>query len=193
MATLRPYRNYDEKNVINQFSFSGTIPATAGTFVKIQRGFVDTDEPIEMLGSVGQSYNNVTSQRYGTYAKIATAGATDNVLGMMLNDVREVDENGELLKFNPRKAAEMGCVLSGQSVPVVSKGEFLYSGAVLASQTPVAHTKLYVISGELTTGYSTAALPGVTPATTGIVSQQVGIALGGKNSYGGVTIRLNIV
>jgi len=59
--TLRPFRDYDEKNVTNISTFSGTIPAEAGTLVKIVQGFVATEEPIEMLGSVGASYNNVQS------------------------------------------------------------------------------------------------------------------------------------
>jgi predicted RecA/RadA family phage recombinase len=45
---------------------------------------------------------------------------------MTLFDVKEKDENGELLKFNPRKAAEMQAVLAGQAVPIITKGIFLY-------------------------------------------------------------------
>ena len=111
MPTLRPYRDYDEKDVINVASFSGTLPATKGTLVKFQQGFVATDEPVEMLGSVGQSYANTVSQRYGAYAKVAATTAGESAVGLLLMDVRETDENGEALKFNPRKAAEMGCVI----------------------------------------------------------------------------------
>jgi len=46
----------------------------------------------------------------------------------LLNDVREVDENGEKLIFKPRKAAEMQCAVSGQAVPIAIRGVFLYSG-----------------------------------------------------------------
>ena len=44
---------------------------------------------------------------------------------MTLYDVKDADENGELLKYNPRKAAEMQAVIPGQAVPVVTKGIFL--------------------------------------------------------------------
>lgn len=202
MPTLRPYRDYSEKDVINNATFSGTIPANRGTLVKYVQGYVATDEPIEMLGSVGASYNNTVSQRYGAYAKVAACTAGDAALGFLLMDIRETDENGEPLKYNPRKAAEMDCVISGQAVPVVTKGTFHYSGALLASQTPVAHTKLYAgVSGELTTGYVA-----VSQLVTGVdasgvafsgyqydAPQHVGFCLGGKDTNGCVMIRLNVI
>jgi hypothetical protein len=190
MINLRPYRDYDEKDVLNFASFSGVLPAYRGTLVKIQQGFVATDEPIEMLGAVGASYNNTVSQRYGAYAKIAATTAGEAPLGILLFDVRETDENGELLKFNPRKAMEMDVMLSGQAVPVCTKGTFLYSGTVLGAQTPVPHTKLYAgVSGELTTGQAWGALG--SGAITGITSPCVGFCLGGKDTTNAVMVRLD--
>ena len=55
----------------------------------------------------------------------------DVPLGMLLYDVREDDENGEKLIFNPRKAAENDYVISGQAVPILTRGIVLYSGATL--------------------------------------------------------------
>lgn len=198
MPTLRPYRDYSEKDVINNAAWTGTIPANRGTLVKYARGYVASDEPIEMLGSVASSYNNTQSQRYGAYARLAACNAGDSALGLMLMDVREVDENGELLKFNPRKAAELDCVISGQAVPVVTKGTFHYSGILLASQTPTAHTRLYAgPSGELTTGVVLGALAGYQTnsglAISGVTSPSVGYCLGGKDTNGCVMIRLNVV
>ena len=45
---------------------------------------------------------------------------------MSLYGIAEVDENGEKLIYNPRKAAEMQVVVSGQALPLVTKGLFLY-------------------------------------------------------------------
>lgn len=92
----------------------------------------------------------------------------------------------------------MDCVLSGQAVPVVTKGTFHYSGALLASQTPAAMTKLYAgVSGELTTGVVIGALDGYTTFSgtevSGVTSPSVGFCLGGKDTNGCVMIRLNIV
>lgn len=179
MATiLRPFRNYDEKDVINLFSLSGTIPATAGLLVKVVEGYKATNEPIEMLGSVGASYGNTVSQRYGAYAKVARAGAGEKAVGILLKDVKEVDENGEQLKFNPRKAGEMDVVISGQACPIVTKGQFLYSGTTLSAQEGVAMQKIYAAAnGELSTGES---------------GDAVGYLLGAKDSNNHLMINIDL-
>ena len=94
MPNLRPFRVVDEHDVVNLFKFSGTIPATKGTMVKIVSGW-DNDQELQLLGSPGASYNNTVSQRYGVQAQIAAcAGSGDAAVGLLLYDVREVDENG---------------------------------------------------------------------------------------------------
>ena len=139
MPTLRPFRDYDEKDVLNLYAFSGNIPTTKGTLVKIAGdGFRPDTEPLEMLGNMGDfSVNNWVGQRYGVLPKIAVAGPTDSPLGMMLFDVREYDENNMPLKYNPRKAAEMEAAISGQAVPVVTRGLFMYSGIVVSGGVAV--------------------------------------------------------
>lgn len=176
-ATLRPFRDYNEKDVINLYAISGTSNLNQGHLMMIQGdGWVTTNE-LEMLGSVGKSYTNTVSDRYGVAAKVTKAGAGDVPIGMTLLDVKEEDENGEKLAFNPRKAAEMGVVLSGQAVPIVSKGVFLYSGSTLASEAPTAGQKIYCGANGL--------------ITTGVASNaQVGTTLGVKDSDGVVLIRL---
>ena len=73
-------------------------------------------------------------------------------------DVRELDENGEKLIFNPRKAAEMGVVLSGQAVPVLTKGLVTYSGATQG----VAVGNFAFVSGTAGELAGAATLPGLT-------------------------------
>ena len=169
MATLRPFRDYNEHDVINLFKFSGTIPANKGTLVKvIGDGWKTTDE-LERLGSVGATYNNVQSERYGVAAAVGVAGAGETPVGMLLYDVKEEDENGEKLIFHPRK----------QAVPVVTKGTFLYSGATLAAQSPVGGTTLYCgANGDITTGVAS--------------NVKVGKALGAPDADGVVLIRMNL-
>jgi hypothetical protein len=152
-SELKPFRDYSEHDVINLYKFSGTLPADNGKVVSIQQGWTQSDE-LDMIDSVGASYDNTVSQRWGVDAAVRAANTGDlNPLGMLLYSVREEDENGEKLKFNPRKAAEMEVVLSGQAVPVVTKGVFLYSGSTLEGQTVTAGQKLYSdANGLLTTG-----------------------------------------
>src|SRR4051812_3206510 len=134
MPTLRPYRDYDEKNIVNLFTLSGaTLPLNKGTIVKIEgtQGFRLDQDPIELLGNYGDfAVGNTVSQRYGAIPKVTVAGTGDLPLGITLFDVRETDENGLPLKYNPAKADQMEAVISGQSVPIVTKGTFAYSGVV---------------------------------------------------------------
>jgi len=182
MPKLRPFRNYDEKDVINLFAFSGTVgtnagdSVNAGTLVKLAGdGWKATDEPNEMLGDMGSSYGNTVSERYGVVPKVALCGTGDAPLGITLYDVKEVDENGELLKFNPRKAAEIEAVISGQAVPIVTKGMFLYSGASLTGVA--AGANVYAgAAGEI--------------ATVGSVV--VGKALGATDSNGHTLIQIDL-
>ena len=152
MPTLRPFRDYDEKDVINLFGYSGAfvdsslqILATKGTLVKVAgNGFRPDVEPIEMLGNMGAfNVNNWVGQRYGVVPKVTVCNVngctkpSDVPIGMLLFDVRELDENQLPLKYNPRKAAEMEAAISGQAVPIVTRGVFLYSGVVVSGGVPV--------------------------------------------------------
>ena len=134
MATLRPFRDYDEKDVINLFALDltgETLPVGKGTIVKMGAVGWNNSQELEMIGEAGDmsgNISNVTSKRYGVTAKVAVADAGDEPLGMLLFDVAEKDENGELLKFNPRKAAEIEAVIEGQAVPIVTRGLFLVRG-----------------------------------------------------------------
>lgn len=190
MPTLRPLRNYDEKDVNNFFTLvnGGSLPQNKGTLVKlVSSGWVADADPTEMLGAPGAAYGNTVSQRYGVTAKVEVAGTGDAVVGMTLFDMKETDENGEQLKFNPRKAQEIEAVISGQAMPLVSRGEFLYSGI---TGTCTAGDKLYagadgVINSE-TEALGAAGENDLANAT------QVGIALGSKDSNGWTLIKLDI-
>jgi hypothetical protein len=186
--TLRPFRDYDEHDVINLFRLSGAaeneLPVHRGTLVTFADNdgwTADREDGINMLGGAGlNSIGGVVSQRYGVHATVKVAQSTQQPIGMTLYDVRETDENGELLIHNPRKAVEMECVLSGQAVPIVTRGIFLYSGALLASNAPNAGADLFCGNlGEIT-------------SVAGTI-KQVGFALGKKDGNGHVLISLNIV
>jgi hypothetical protein len=139
-SKLRPFRDYSEHDVINLFAHTNDT-CDAGVIVKLNaagnawghNGWVNIDASTKlsnenaMLGNAGSnSITNTVSERYGVTARVQTAGTTDLPLGMALYSVAETDENGEKLIYNPRKAAEMQVVVSGQALPVVTKGLFLY-------------------------------------------------------------------
>lgn len=148
MAHLKSFRSYSEHDVVNMFAYHGdytivngnkvftngsninarTDVLEAGTVVEI-----DTTAPLvlgkgtEDLASYS-SINGVVSNRYGVKAGLVKGDSSNfKNLGLTLMTVRNFDENNENLAFNPRKAAEMGVVLLGQAVPVVTKGLFAMS------------------------------------------------------------------
>jgi hypothetical protein len=187
MATntkLAPWRQYHEVDVINMFSYSGSIPVTAGTLVAVAfaSGWRSDEANNTSLGAIGASYANVISNRWGTYAAVKDAGTGDNVIGMLLNDVREQDENGQLYKFYPRKAAENNHVMSGWTSPILTKGFVMISGAFNGA-APVAGSLAYASgAGNITTN----------PDRHDLVSgTAVGKFYGGVDGQGFALLRLN--
>jgi len=143
--TLKPFRQYDEHDVINMFAYdvdatvTAGVQASAGTIVTTTSGGWKAGEDIHDITSSqpnaavnNNSYGNTLSLRYNLLSEVvAFAGTTDDglavaqPLGMLLHDVRTLDENGEDLRYNPRKADEMQVVVPGQAVPIVTRGIFL--------------------------------------------------------------------
>lgn len=194
MPLLRPLRDYNEKDVYNIYTFSGQTSSgqiiNKGTLVSIvpAAGWRNDLEPINIIGNYGDfSVNNVQALRYGTSAAVTYYGtgsltsgfSGEYPIGLTLFDIRELDENNIPLKYNPRKAAELEACISGQTVPIVSRGTFLYSGLTGSFGGGAA---LYgSTSGTIQAGNN---------ASGNLV--QVGIALGGTGADGSALIRLGL-
>jgi hypothetical protein len=163
---LHGFRDYSEHDVINLFAhIDGDVDD--GAVVKLNSVGVagwstvgwrndDDSNQLEMLGHAGGDLGldgSVVSQRYGVGARVenCTAGLTDVPLGMTLYGVKELDENGEKLIYNPRKAAEMQVVVSGQALPIVTKGLFLYDYGTAASAI-VGYNARVGAGGTIVTG-----------------------------------------
>ena len=131
---LVPYRDYSDHEVIPTFSLNTT--GVAGLFVKPTVFNLDSGDGYSSI-AVGSSYGNAFSNRYESKAKVGLTASGDtkfNVLGVMLKDTREVDENGESLLFHPNLATKLNCVISGQNVPVLKRGTLiLKSGSYLGT------------------------------------------------------------
>ena len=123
MPNLLPFRDYSEHDIINLYSCN-TV-ATKGTLVK----------PITPIGknvlnlsnvSVGNKFSNTVNNYFDIIGQVEIITAYNDVpsaLGLLLYDVRETDENGERLIFNPRKMAEMGVVMPIiHAVPILTRG-----------------------------------------------------------------------
>ena len=113
---LEPFRDYSEHDVLNLFAFGDSAVALgttdvvyAGSCVKVKTGWSSSNEVQDMIGNVGAGYDNTVSQRWGVASDVeyTDGGADEAALGITLYDVREYDENGEALKFNPRKQFQL--------------------------------------------------------------------------------------
>jgi len=187
---LRPFRDYDEHDVLNLFAFGDSAVALgttdvvyAGSVVKIKTGWKNDDETQDMIGNVGAGYDNTVSQRWGVTAEVEYCnGGAETPLGITLFDVREYDENQEALKFNPRKQDELQAVLTGQAVPVATKGTFLFAtGAWVADGAAVAAGVPIYASGN-----------GQVTPTLASVNTQIGKSLGGPDTEGAVLVKLEL-
>jgi hypothetical protein len=162
MPKLAPFRIANESDVVNLFGFDGPVASTVekGTLVKIKgSGAQLTDSPVGDVGTPGASFGNTVSIRYGATWKLdlcttGSAGTKDEPLGVTLWDVRETDENGSKLLFSPQKQAELQAVLSGQAVPVLTRGIVSYSGTLTSAGegSVAANVPIYAgAAGELVT------------------------------------------
>lgn len=130
MANLKPFRDYDEHDVINLFAVSSAT-ANKGTVVTADSVGVNLKDALALDNL--SPYSNTLSAEFNvpwTVSPAASGAAKGAIVGLLLKDVRQVDENGEQLKFNPRKAAEMDVIISGQACPILTKGLVLVNGIV---------------------------------------------------------------
>ena len=130
MANLKPFRDYDEHDVINLFAVNsdslnkGTVVVANGDGVNLKN-----DLSLENLSPYGDTVSAQFNVPW-TVSAAASGAAKGAIVGLLLKDVRRYDENGEQLIFNPRKAAEMDVIISGQACPILTKGLVLVSGIV---------------------------------------------------------------
>lgn len=154
MPNLLPFRDYSEHEVVNLFACN--VVANKGTLVapvrswKNDGGGVDssTAGPVKLGPSApGALYPNTVSHNFelvGTVAPLAAFDSVPGAIGVLLKDVREFDENGRKLVFDPRKAAEMDVVIKDiQAVPVLTRGLILVNDIDTGGGAPDAGDAAY--------------------------------------------------
>jgi hypothetical protein len=196
---LYPFRQYSEFDVVNLFASdtADSTPSTngngsAGVFVKVSAGNLDLD-PITYAAN---SYLGNTDYPFlgaAQYPSVplqftaATAGVP--VLGMTLNQTLLTDENGEKLLYNPVKRAELQAVLSGQAVPVATRGIFTLADTAIdwvdGSMTVNNHLVISANAGKVS-GLAASTLSPIT-GTTSIIGRILGtgqrVSQNGKSDY----------
>jgi hypothetical protein len=158
ITRLLPYRSYDENDVINFYSLDA-VTGEAGSVVQVSSANL-TDEPVSMVTrGDADSYQNVLGNGFSPYpqvnykvSKVTGTGAAVRPLGILLRDVRSTDENGQNLIYDSVKREELQCVVSGQAVPIATKGIFTVNVKGLAGGVSPAINSLAVpaANGTLT-------------------------------------------
>jgi hypothetical protein len=198
--TLKPFRSYDENDVVNLFALDFNTVDLNVDDAKIQKGVLVTvqgngwkndDEATSAHGiggatsttAPGKSFANTVSLRYGTTAKVAPTKTLEVPLGLTLWDMAERDENGEKLLYHPRKAAEMQAVISGQTMPVLTKGIVLYKGNLTLNTAVGAGVSVY----NSTSGDGELSIDNPSSAQT-----KVGKTLGAKDENDYVLLKIEL-
>jgi hypothetical protein len=182
---------------------SDTVDATpstngngsAGVFVKVSAGNLDLD-PIQytatdITNTLGKAdYPFLGAAQYPAVPlQFTAATAGTPVLGITLNQTLAADENGERLLYNPVKRAELQAVLTGQAVPVATKGIFTLADTAIdwvdGSMTVNNHLIISANAGKVS-GLSAATLSPIT-GTTSIIGRILGtgqrVSQNGKSDY----------
>jgi len=182
---------------------SDTVDATpstngngsAGVFVKVSAGNLDLD-PIQytatdITNTLGKTdYPFLGAVQYPAVPlqfTAATAGVP--VLGMTLNQTLATDENGERLLYNPVKRAELQAVLTGQAVPVATRGIFTLADTAIdwvdANMVVNSHLIISANAGKVS-GLLASAVSPIT-GTTSIIGRILGtgqrVSQNGKSDY----------
>lgn len=131
MAKLLPFRAINDKDIVNQFALEGT--GEAGLLVAVSNGNMDDQMNWDYTNYPGASYDRVSSYKMVTKTTVrqSTSGDTKfNLLGVTLFNVALTDENGEKYDYYKQKATENTVIISGKTMPVLTKGLLtLASGA----------------------------------------------------------------
>lgn len=132
------------------------------------------------------SVNGVVSTRWKVPYRItaATSGTTKNqVAGVLLNNVRETDENGEKLINHKKNADARELTLSGEAVSLAREGFFLVSGVV---GTPAAG------SGAAVADAGNGKLKVIDPLPTGNQQYVIGTFAGPKDNAGFAPVEIKL-
>jgi hypothetical protein len=168
---------------------------SAGVFVKVSAGNLDLD-PIQytaadITNTLGKTdYPFLGAVQYPAVPlqfTAATAGVP--VLGLTLNQTLATDENGERLLYNPVKRAELQAVLTGQAVPVATRGIFTLADTAIdwvdANMVVNSHLIISANAGKVS-GLLASAVSPIT-GTTSIIGRILGtgqrVSQNGKSDY----------
>lgn len=184
---LLPLIEFDESDVINMYALSGW--GEKGTFVKVSAGNFDSAQGI--IDNAGVAIDKTVSPMWGSLLKVvpcASGDAPSAILGVMLKNVFQYDENGQLLKFLKQKRIELDTVNSGEAVPILTEATILTlgTGAFLTNGVAPATAGLPAIGDVLVPANN--GLMNAVPVASAAVN--CGVVIGTTSQFGsGIVVR----
>jgi hypothetical protein len=198
---LLPFRQYDENDVVNLFALDADKLTSSlqlmkpndddinadGVLVAVSAGDMTLNETVDVSEDArfANSYSSPVGRNpYPTNPlKVNCPASGEAVIGVTFRQTLSNDENGESLLFNPVKKDELNAVLSGQTVPILTKGIITVTDAAFAQN----NSRLNVVGATLMNagGGQFTAHVGTDPTVGTILAS--GERGGNKdNNYGGV-------
>lgn len=155
---LKPFRSWDESEIINGLYAATTATLNKGTFVTITQASGNTNVMQTGTSSVAAPHLGVASnfggapsyaisKRWSLNWRVRAANPSEVVLGVIVKDVAEVNKFGESYVYRPRyEKDEQQVVNSGESVPILTRGIISTNNFV---GTPVPGSGATVSGGAL--------------------------------------------
>jgi hypothetical protein len=126
---LKPFRSYDEHDVINLYSLAESS-GNAGDLVQFQSWNPSDSDGYDINQNLSP-FAGMSIPRYVGNAKVRIAPAGGDagiVAGALLYDVRNTDALGRPLIYDAQRWNELQVVYSGQVVPICKRGILIVSG-----------------------------------------------------------------
>lgn len=157
MKRLLPFRDYNEHDVINLFALdtantyiSDSGSGDSGVIVKATNGAI-TNDAVQYVSSAYLGKTDYPfagrNQYYEVPLKVGVAGSGEAAIGITLFETAMYDENGEKLLYYRQKALENQIVMSGQAVPILTKGTVMLDDSAFLTTIPAPMTNLTVAAG----------------------------------------------
>lgn len=182
---LGAYREYHEAFVLNGLFALATATGSKGTILSITgfplaTGYNPANNDFWGSTTLTNGQINTYSNRYELNSRVTPTPSGGVPLGLQLYDVLEVNPYGESLLYREQERAERQIVVSGQAVPIATKGVFYVLGAAgtISGNAPCVARN----------GIPTALSPGGVPAS----ETQIGMFLSTTGVDGGALLKLDI-
>lgn len=153
---LKPYRDYSEHDVLNgMFKFvSAAGTGDAGIPVVISNSGFNGINGTPSVASNLATRSNVYSPRWTIYPSVTGATSGQIPLGITLYKTLETSPFGESYLYDQQRKDEREAVVSGQAVPILTKGVVSIYVGTGASPAP-APGRYVIVNGAGTVGAST--------------------------------------